>query len=95
MTASASGRSRSCVCTTVQKRRRSRRSASTTQPLHRIGDTRDIANAAVYLASERAAQVTGILIPVDGGTTAGPPPIKWDDIKAGPTADDPPVRRGP
>ena len=53
------------------------------QPLHRIGDTRDIANAAVYLASERAAQVTGTLIPVDGGTTAGPPPIKWDDIKAG------------
>ena len=45
------------------------------QPLHRLGDTRDIANAAVYLASERAAQVTGTLIPVDGGTTAGPPPI--------------------
>ena len=58
------------------------------QPLQRIGSTRDIANAAVYLASERAAQVTGILVPVDGGTTAGPPPIKWDDIKAGPTADE-------
>ena len=43
------------------------------QPLHRIGDTRDIANTAVYLASERAAQVTGTLITVDGGTTAGPP----------------------
>ena len=55
------------------------------QPLQRIGDTRDIANAAVYLASERSAQVTGTLIPVDGGTTAGPPPIKWDEIKAGPT----------
>jgi len=58
------------------------------QPLQRIGDTRDIANAAVYLASERSAQVTGILIPVDGGTTAGPPPIKWDDIKTDPTAGD-------
>jgi NAD(P)-dependent dehydrogenase (short-subunit alcohol dehydrogenase family) len=58
------------------------------QPLQRLGGTRDIANAAVYLASERAAQVTGILIPVDGGTTAGPPPIKWDDIKAGPTPGD-------
>ena len=65
------------------------------QPLHRIGDTRDIANTAVYLASERAAQVTGILIPVDGGTTAGPPPIKWDDIKAGTTADDQGVRQDP
>jgi NAD(P)-dependent dehydrogenase (short-subunit alcohol dehydrogenase family) len=53
------------------------------QPLHRSGDTRDIANAAVFLASERAAQVTGTLIPVDGGTTAGPPPIKWDDVKVG------------
>ncbi len=52
------------------------------QPLPRLGDTRDIANAAVFLASERAAQVTGTLIPVDGGTTAGPPPVKWDDIKA-------------
>jgi NAD(P)-dependent dehydrogenase (short-subunit alcohol dehydrogenase family) len=55
------------------------------QPLQRRGETRDIANAAVYLASERAAQVTGILIPVDGGTTAGPPPINWDDIKSAPT----------
>ena len=53
------------------------------QPLHRLGGTRDIANAALYLASERAAQVTGSLIPVDGGTSAGPPPIAWDDIKAG------------
>jgi NAD(P)-dependent dehydrogenase (short-subunit alcohol dehydrogenase family) len=53
------------------------------QPLHRLGATRDIANTAVYLASERAAQVTGALIPVDGGTSAGPPPIDWDDIKAG------------
>ncbi len=63
------------------------------QPLQRIGDTRDIANTAVYLASERSAQVTGTLIPVDGGTTAGPPPIRWDDIKAGPGADDLLVRR--
>ena len=61
------------------------------QPLQRIGGTRDVANAAVYLASERAAQVTGTLIPVDGGTTAGPPPIRYDDIKAAPAADDPPV----
>jgi hypothetical protein len=25
------------------------------------------------LASDRAAQITGIVMPVDGGTTAGPP----------------------
>ena len=52
------------------------------QPLQRLGGTRDVANAAVYLASERAAQVTGTVIPVDGGTTAGPPPIKYDDVRA-------------
>ena len=57
------------------------------QPLPRIGGTRDVANTAVYLASERAAQVTGTVIPVDGGTTAGPPPVEYDDIKPQPEAD--------
>ena len=42
------------------------------QPLQRIGSPRDVANAVMYLASDRAAQVTGIVLPVDGGTTAGP-----------------------
>jgi NAD(P)-dependent dehydrogenase (short-subunit alcohol dehydrogenase family) len=44
-----------------------------TQPLPRRGQAEDVANAVVYLASERAAQITGIVIPIDGGTTAGPP----------------------
>lgn len=52
------------------------------QPLQRLGATRDVANTAVYLASERSAQVTGTVIPVDGGTTAGPPPITYEDIQA-------------
>jgi NAD(P)-dependent dehydrogenase (short-subunit alcohol dehydrogenase family) len=52
------------------------------QPLQRLGSPRDVANAAVYLASERSAQVTGTVVPVDGGTTAGPPPIDYDDVKA-------------
>jgi len=52
------------------------------QPLQRLGGTRDVANAAVYLASERSAQVTGTVLPVDGGTTAGPPPIKYEEISA-------------
>lgn len=43
------------------------------QPLQRQGMPRDVANAALYLASERSAQVTGIVLPVDGGTTAGAP----------------------
>lgn len=52
------------------------------QPLQRLGGTRDVANAAVYLASDRSAQVTGTILPVDGGTTAGPPPIRFDDVTA-------------
>jgi NAD(P)-dependent dehydrogenase (short-subunit alcohol dehydrogenase family) len=43
------------------------------QPLPRQGRPLDVANAVLYLASERAAQVTGVVLPVDGGTTAGPP----------------------
>ncbi|HEY1828162.1 MAG TPA: SDR family oxidoreductase [Acidimicrobiales bacterium] len=45
-----------------------------TQPLPRQGQSEDVANTVVYLASDRSAQVTGILIPIDGGTTAGAPP---------------------
>jgi NAD(P)-dependent dehydrogenase (short-subunit alcohol dehydrogenase family) len=43
------------------------------QPLKRQGQPRDVANAALYLASERSAQTTGIVLPVDGGTTVGAP----------------------
>jgi NAD(P)-dependent dehydrogenase (short-subunit alcohol dehydrogenase family) len=57
------------------------------QPLQRIGSPRDVAYAALYLASDRAAQVTGIVLPVDGGTTAGPPMVKLDRVLAG-TADE-------
>jgi NAD(P)-dependent dehydrogenase (short-subunit alcohol dehydrogenase family) len=52
------------------------------QPLQRLGSPNDVANAAIYLASERAAQVTGVVLPVDGGTTTGPPPIKPQDVLA-------------
>ena len=44
-----------------------------TQPLQRQGTPEDVAQAVVYLASDRAAQVTGVVLPVDGGTAAGPP----------------------
>ncbi|HEX3796908.1 MAG TPA: SDR family oxidoreductase [Acidimicrobiales bacterium] len=44
-----------------------------TQPLPRRGQSADVANAVVYLGSDRSAQITGIVIPIDGGTTAGPP----------------------
>jgi NAD(P)-dependent dehydrogenase (short-subunit alcohol dehydrogenase family) len=44
-----------------------------TQPLPRKGQAQDVAEAALFLASDRAAQITGVVLPVDGGTTAGPP----------------------
>ena len=43
------------------------------QPLDREGTVEDVANAAIYLASDRSAQVTGLVLPVDGGTAVGPP----------------------
>lgn len=41
------------------------------QPLKRQGTLADVAEAALYLASDRSAQVTGMVLPVDGGTVAG------------------------
>lgn len=45
------------------------------QPLRRRGTARDVAEAALYLASDRSSHVTGIVLPVDGGSSAGPTPI--------------------
>jgi NAD(P)-dependent dehydrogenase (short-subunit alcohol dehydrogenase family) len=53
-----------------------------TQPLKRQGLPRDVADAVLYLASERSAQVTGIVLTVDGGTTAGPPVRQLREITA-------------
>jgi NAD(P)-dependent dehydrogenase (short-subunit alcohol dehydrogenase family) len=42
-----------------------------TVPLGRVGDPADIARAAVFLASENASFITGQILTVDGGKTAG------------------------
>lgn len=44
-----------------------------TQPLQRQGAPIDVANAALYFASDMSAQVTGTILPVDGGTNLGGP----------------------
>ena len=41
-------------------------------PLGRFGEPRDIANAVVFLASERASWITGQTLSVNGGYTMGP-----------------------
>lgn len=40
-------------------------------PMGRWGLAQDIANAALYLASDEAAYVTGVILPVDGGYCIG------------------------
>ena len=54
------------------------------QPLQRVGSPHDVAEAVLYLASDRAAQVTGVVLPVDGGTTAGSPPRSVKDLMVRP-----------
>jgi meso-butanediol dehydrogenase / (S,S)-butanediol dehydrogenase / diacetyl reductase len=40
-------------------------------PLRRVGEPRDIARAALFLASEESSWISGAVLPVDGGLTAG------------------------
>ena len=43
-------------------------------PLHRIGEPEEMAEAVLFLASSRAAYVTGQTLTIDGGWTLGAPP---------------------
>jgi meso-butanediol dehydrogenase / (S,S)-butanediol dehydrogenase / diacetyl reductase len=40
-------------------------------PLGRIGEPEDVAGAALFLASDEAAWISGVVLPIDGGLTAG------------------------
>jgi NAD(P)-dependent dehydrogenase (short-subunit alcohol dehydrogenase family) len=59
-----------------------RRVMTEDKPLKITGATEDIANAAVYLGGERSRYVTGIVLPVDGGMTAGNPHAHMRNIMA-------------
>ena len=52
------------------------------QPLKRQGGPRDIAEAALWFAGDRSAQVTGQIMAVDAGATAGSPFSQIADIMA-------------
>ncbi len=43
------------------------------QPLKRHGKPRDVAQSALFLCSDRSAQITGVVLPVDGGISTGDP----------------------
>ena len=47
-------------------------------PLGRVGETEDIAKAALFLCSEDSAWITGVTLPVDGGFSAGNALIRRD-----------------
>ena len=44
---------------------------TTWYPLGRIGEPLDVANAVLFLASDEASWITGVILPVDGGLLAG------------------------
>jgi len=52
------------------------------QPLKRHGKPEDVAQTVLFLVSHRAAQITGVVLPVDGGITAGDPVNHLREIMA-------------
>jgi gluconate 5-dehydrogenase len=40
-------------------------------PLGKLGESADVANAALFLASAQAKYITGVVLPVDGGNSIG------------------------
>ena len=52
------------------------------QPLKRQGTPLDVAQAAVFLGSDKSAQITGVVLPVDGGTTAGDAVNRFEQVMA-------------
>jgi 3-oxoacyl-[acyl-carrier protein] reductase len=45
-------------------------------PLGRVGEPRDVAETVAFLASDAAAFITGVVVPVDGGFLTGRPLIR-------------------
>jgi NAD(P)-dependent dehydrogenase (short-subunit alcohol dehydrogenase family) len=60
--------------------------SGTANPIGRSGMPRDIAEAALFLASDAAGFITGTHLTVDGGLTIGPR-HSWDANVAGPMSD--------
>jgi meso-butanediol dehydrogenase / (S,S)-butanediol dehydrogenase / diacetyl reductase len=50
-------------------------------PLGRVGEPEDVAGAALFLASDEAAWISGAVLPVDGGLTAGNPHMVQEIVK--------------
>ena len=59
---------------------RMRGAGAKSQPLGRVGETSDIAAAAVFLASDESSFVTGHSLVVDGGMSIGPRWSRWPEL---------------
>ena len=49
-------------------------------PMGRLGRPEEVANLALFLASDEASYITGVEITIDGGVTAGKFIANWEDI---------------
>jgi len=56
--------------------RRIRAHMAAVQPLKRQGTPRDVAEAVAYLGGDRSLHITGTVLTIDGGMTAGPKPLR-------------------
>ncbi len=67
------------VATISAEKRELRRKAG---PLGTEGDAWDVAWAAVFLASDEARWISGVVLPVDAGLMAATPLSVWDNLQA-------------
>lgn len=51
------------------------------QPLKEANRPEHVAEAALFLASDRSRRITGIVMPVDGGITAGDPVDRFEEVR--------------
>jgi NAD(P)-dependent dehydrogenase (short-subunit alcohol dehydrogenase family) len=68
------------------------RAASMSTPMRRMGTSAEVAQAVLWLCSDQSSFITGTVIPVDGGQTAGNKPPQM--YRQGQPMSDPPAVAG-
>jgi NAD(P)-dependent dehydrogenase (short-subunit alcohol dehydrogenase family) len=59
------------VSSMIEAAPRMAETARTLSPMRRLGEPDEIADAVVWLCSDKASFITGHALPLDGGVTAG------------------------